>query len=186
MMRMNKGRIKKIMITVTAALVAAVFLSVPVMYLIRSSNLFLPDFAASVDKTVTDGEKGITVIQKRRGVTVYRSGKKIWSLERQVRSQEFLLADIDHDSEDELLILCWKRGRFGKHRPTWVKEDEKDYSQHIFIYEITENKVIPKWMASDIGMDAASWEFDNGVLSITDTAGVVTKWVWISWGLQKL
>ena len=174
------------MITVTAALVAAVFLSVCAMYLIRSSDLFLPEFAASADKTVTDESCDLTVIQKGRGVTVYRGGRKIWALERTVRSQDILLEDIDHDDQKELLILCWKRGRFGKHKPTWVKEDEKDYSQHIFIYEITDDSVRPKWMASDIGMSAASWAFNDGALSITDTKGVTTRWIWISWGLEKM
>ena len=156
------------------------------MCLIRSSDLFLPEYAASFDKTLTDPEEDVTVIQKGRGVTVYRGDRKIWTLERTVRSQDILLADIDHDSQKELIILCWKRGRFGKHKPTWVKEDEKDYSQHIFIYEIMGDKVRPKWMASDIGMKAASWELTDGVLSIEDTDGNLTKWVWLTWGLEKL
>lgn len=84
------------------------------------------------------------------------------------------------------MILCWKRGRYGKRRPSWVKRDEIGWSQHIYIYEIDGNVVRPKWMASDIGMKAASWEFDDGKLIITDTEGVTTKWVWISWGLEKL
>ena len=166
MMRNDKGKIIKTAIFITAAVIAAVFLVVPVMDLYRSSSLFLPDFAATSDKTVTDDDEKVTVIQKGRGVSVYRDGTKLWELERNVRSQDILLEDIDHDSQKELLILCWKRGRFGKHKPTWVKEDEKDYSQHIFIYEINEDSVRPKWMASDIGMDAVAWEFNDGVEKI--------------------
>ncbi|MCR5672254.1 MAG: hypothetical protein K6F87_00890 [Lachnospiraceae bacterium] len=186
MMRNDKSKIIKTAIFITAAVIAAVFLVVPVMDLFRSSDMFLPDYATSSDKTIKDEGEKMTVVQKGRGVTLYRDGTKLWELERSIRSQDILLEDIDHDSQKELLILCWKRGRFGKHKPTWVKEDEKGYSQHIFIYEINEDSVRPKWMASDIGMDAAAWDFNDGVLSITDTHGFVTNWVWISWGLEKL
>ncbi len=176
-MKISKRQKTILIITViTAALCAAVFL-----------GLFrLPGYSAPTDRTITDDKTGITVIQEGRRVKVLRKDTPVWELERDVLAQSVLLGDIDHDGRDDLLVLCWKRGRFGKHKPTWVAYDEIGYSQHIFIYRIEEDTVRPRWMASDIGMDAVSWEFDDGVLSITDTEGEVTKWVWRSWGLEKM
>ena len=143
-----------------------------------------PLYSSPADKTVNAGD---TVIeQSGRRITVEKEGKLIWSLPGEVLAQDFLFDDIDGDGQSELLVLCWKRGRYGKHRPTWVKSDEIKWSQHIFIYNIKEDKVVPKWMASDIGMQALSWKTDNKVIVITDTSGNVTKWRWIHWGLEKL
>ena len=160
----------------TAAVIAAVFFE----------GLLLPGYSKPSDATKSDDAAAVTVIQKQRKIEVISDDEKIWELPKGVLAQDFLLEDIDHDSEKELIILCWKRGRFGEHKPTWVKHDEIGWSQHIFIYEIRDRKVIPKWMASDIGMKAASWKYEDGVLSITDTDGVTTRWAWIVWGLEKV
>ncbi|MCR5591056.1 MAG: hypothetical protein K6F73_05930 [Lachnospiraceae bacterium] len=182
-----KKRIRKaaiIISLITAAIIAAVFFNrIAAGFVI--SNIILPDYSHPNDKTVSDEDSGIVITEKGRRLKVAKDGKVIWELPREVYAQDFLYEDIDHDQQKELLVLCWKRGRFGEHKPTWVKEDEESFSQHIFIYE-TDGKVVPKWMASDIGMDAKSWEFDDGVLSITDTDGEVTQWVWIYWGLEKI
>ncbi len=179
---MNK-RILTVILVITAALVAAVVANrITADYLIP--GLFLADYSEPHDKTVS--ENGITVIQKGRRITVSCDGRKIWALSRKIKAQDFLLDDIDHDGDDELLILCWKRGRFGEHKPTWIEEDEKWYSQHIFIYEFEGEVVRPKWMASDIGMEAVAIRYEDGVLEIEDTDGRFTYWMWKSWGLEKL
>ena len=36
------------------------------------------------------------------------------------RVQDSLYADIDRDGQDEKIVLLWKKGRFGKHRPFWI------------------------------------------------------------------
>ncbi|CAH0539924.1 hypothetical protein [Oscillospiraceae bacterium] len=42
-------------------------------------------------------------------------------------------------------------------------------------------------MASDIGLDAASWRFDaQQRLVITERSGRESAWDWISWGLSEL
>lgn len=171
---------------ITAALGAAVFLGAFWFFLITYSDILLPDYSKPSDKTVYDEKTDITFCENGRRLTASRDGLTVWSLERECFAQDFLVADIDHDGDNELIVLCWKRGRFGKHRPTWVKTDEKTFSQHIFIYEITESGIKPKWMASDIGAAAASFDFDEGNLSITGTDGNITYWRWKSWGLEKL
>ncbi|MCR5831549.1 MAG: hypothetical protein K6G67_05325 [Lachnospiraceae bacterium] len=143
-----------------------------------------PLYSAPTDKKVSDGD--LVIEQSGRKLTVENEGSPVWALPENVLAQDFLYEDIDRDGKAELLVLCWKRGRYGKHRPTWVESDEIKWSQHIFIYNIADGQVIPKWMASDIGMHARSWEAYKGVITITDTSGDVTKWGWIHWGLEKL
>ena len=176
-MRLDRKRLGiTIPIVLTAALTAAVFLS----------GIFLPGYSKPTDKTVKDEKKGITVVQKQRKIEVWERSKKIWELPSGVLAQDVLLEDIDQDGEKDLMILCWKRGRYGKKKPVWVKHDEIWWSQHIYIYRIVDGKVIPKWMASDIGMKAAHWEYEDGMLVITDKDNEKTKWKWVSWGLEKV
>lgn len=124
---------------------------------------------------------------ERRTVTVFDQGEAVWQSDREIRVQDVLWGDIDHDGAKELMLLCWKRGRYGDSRPFWVKEDEKSWSQHIYLYDWTDGEIRPIWMASDIGMDAVSWSFDESSrLVITDRNGTQSAWDWLSWGLSKL
>lgn len=161
---------------ITAAFIAAVFLN----------YIFLPLYSRTPDRTFHDEADDITIKKKGRAITVSIGGDQVWSLEKKVKAQDFLYEDIDHDGRKDVIILCWKRGKYGKHRPSWVKHDELNWSQHIFIYRIDDKKVIPRWMASDTGVSVASWEYKDDMLFITDTDGVVTKWKWIHWGLEKM
>ena len=50
-----------------------------------------------------------------------------------------------------------------------------------------QKEVHPLWMASDIGMEAAGFSFDEKKrLEITETNGRVTYWDWMSWGLTLI
>ncbi len=179
------GKIITVILITTAALFAAVVFNRITAYHILP-GIFLPSYSEPTDKTVRDDANECIIEQKGRKITVYRNKKEIWKLPSNVFAQDFLFGDIDHDEIPELLILCWKRGRFGQHRPTWVKHDEIGYSQHIFIYEIEGDVVRPKWMASDIGMDATAISYKEENLLITDTDEETTTWRWNSWGLEKM
>lgn len=137
-------------------------------------------------QTVTlEGEPEIVLRGKK--LCAISNGETCWEMEDGVLTQDVLLCDIDHDGAQELLALCWKRGRYGAHRPFWVTEDERGYSQHIFIYDWTGQTIQPVWMASDIGLDAKSWRFDEDTrLAITDKDGRVSHWDWLSWGLCNI
>ena len=127
------------------------------------------------------------ILLRGRRATVCKGGAAVWQSERGVRVQDVLWCDIDHDGDKELMLLCWKRGRYGESRPFWVEEDEKSWSQHIYIYDWTEEGLRPIWMASDIGMDAERWRFDERErLVITERNGRESAWDWLTWGLSAL
>lgn len=112
-------------------------------------------------------------------------------LKKGVKVQDTLFGDIDFDGEDELLILCWRIGRYGKRRPFWVKHDELTWSQHIYIYENDkdnpDNPYKEKWLASDIRTLVKDWEMiDNHLLRTYTPNGESNIFIWNSWGLERV
>ena len=71
--------------------------------------------------------------------------------------------------------------------PVLGRGGRKSWSQHIYIYDWTEEGIRPIWMASDIGMDAERWRFDERErLVITERNGRESAWDWLTWGLSAL
>lgn len=134
--------------------------------------------------TISDdsGDHEISLAGKKVSVA-YRENP-VWDSPQNIKIQQALSCDMDYDGTDELILLCWKRGRFGKHKPFWIEEDEKNWSQHIFVYEMAHDKVTPKWMSSYIGQDVAEMAFDKR-LFLTDPDGEISCWRWESWGFAK-
>lgn len=153
-------------------------------------GLFLPgwiDWRTAEIVCAKDAGEPEKIVLGKKTVRVLSGGETLWQSERELRVQDVLYCDIDHDAQRELLLLCWKRGRYGESRPFWVTEEETGWSQHIYIYDCSSDEIRPIWMASDIGMDAAEWRFDERErLVITDAAGRQSAWDWVSWGLRRI
>ena len=117
-------------------------------------------------------------------------GNNFWTSGKELKVQDAFITDIDRDGQKELILLLWKRGRFGNERPFWVTGDEISYSQHIFIYNITEEKeVTSKWFASDIGRLVTRMKLvdrDNTIILTEDRKDENTLWVWSSFGLKNI
>lgn len=147
---------------------------------------FLPTWIRwSENKTLVSAAERVEVQLLSRGVTVSQNGVQLWESSAAWKVQDILLCDINHDKENEILLLCWKRGRYGPHRPFWVKEDEADWSQHIFIYSLEEGRVKAEWMASYLPFDVIGWSFDeNTRLTLIEPSGRKTHWDWLQWGLE--
>ena len=148
------------------------------------------DFKQNTDKTIaqnryTENDQ-LKFILKNKRLELEKDNTILWTSPKDILVQDFLWCDINHDDKAELLILCWRIGRYGNAKPYWVEKDEHAWSQHIYIYELRDNEEIhPLWMASDIGMDVKGWSFDDKErLIITETSGRRTAWDWVSWGLS--
>lgn len=127
------------------------------------------------------------IILQNRSVSVLQDGDLVWHSENGVWVQDVLWEDIDHDWEKELMLLCWKRGRYGNSRPFWVTEDEQTWSQHIFLYDWKDGEIRPIWMASDLGMEVEAWQFSERTrLLLSNRNGETTAWDWITWGLSRV
>lgn len=144
---------------------------------------FLPGWIVWEEKS-EETEIG-TLELKDRKLTITDQGTVVFRAPEEVLVQDALWCDIDHDTQKECLILCWKIGRYGESRPFWVEKDEKKWSQHIYIYHLDQEGILkPSWMASDIGLDVRTMAFTEADrLILTEPGGKKTSWDWISWGL---
>ena len=161
-----------------------------ILYILWNNGAFLPGWTRWEENGGFDAPDGYEITLADKTVHIIYREKPIWDSPEDVKVQQVLSCDIDRDEEDELILLCWKRGRFGRSRPFWVEKDEKSWSQHIFVYEYADGAVRPKWMSSYIGENVAVLSFSeskNGEkrLLLTDPEGNTGCWRWNSWGFEK-
>lgn len=182
---MTKVKYARGILTITALAGAGA-----VLYMLWAAGAFLPGWAVWEEGRVFDASGTYEAVLADQAVSVLCGGEEVWQSPGQVRVQQMLPCDIDRDEKDELVLLCWKRGRYGEHRPFWVEKDEKGWSQHIFVYEYEKGAVRPKWMSSYIGQDVASMASGRNKsgghwLILTDPGKNVSYWRWGTWGFAK-
>lgn len=176
---------KKIIVCIIAAAITAA-----VLYVLWINGCFLPRWIEWQSGSVFNQSKEYEIILDHKEVRIIFHDDVIWNSPKGIKVQETVSCDIDYDGKDELVLLCWKRGRYGKHRPFWVDRDEIKWSQHIFVYEYEKEEIRPKWMSSYIGVDVADISIRNKAdskksLLLVDTQGNVSSWAWDSWGFTK-
>jgi len=138
----------------------------------------------------TDNTGNYEIVLRNKNVYVKYDTNVIWSSPKEIKVQKALSCDIDNDGTEELILLCWKIGRFGNHKPFWVTEDEDTWSQHLFVYEYVAGQIRPKWMSSYLGQDVADIK-SNGKeapyirLWVQEPDGTMSSWFWDSWGFQR-
>lgn len=132
-----------------------------------------------------DGRAEELTIQWQR-LQVRQNGGIVFVTEADWRVEDFLLGDINQDGAEELLLLVWKRGSYGKVRPFWVERDETGWSQHIYIYQ-WKGGVKPIWMSSRLRPEVAEWSLtEDGFLRIQTPRGEDTRWEYRGFGLSRL
>ena len=100
-------------------------------------------------------QNGRVIRLKNKRVIIEVNGKTTWMSSKDYKVEDLLMSDIDGDGKEELTLLLWKKGKYGQSKPLWEKdkEEDKSWSQHIFIYEVNEkDEAVSKWFASDLGM----------------------------------
>lgn len=160
----------------TAAVLAAVAVCI---WLLWRGGAFLPRWAVFQER---ESER----LSLHGGALTLR-GFEDWTPSRAVRVQDALIGDIDADGADELMLLCWRIGSYGAHRPFWVTANDRRWGQHIFIYELEPDGPRPVWMSSSLGFPVVSWTLERGrYLSLLSPGGENSLWGWLGWGLEKL
>ena len=180
----------------TAISVCAVLAAGAVVFLLWWKGFFLPGWITWENKEAAlaseseDGGRTYRLVLKHRqfvmeeipsGLSVLLRTQGDWYV------SDFLTGDIDRDGAPEVLLLVWKHGSYGKHRPFWVEHDTIQFSQHIFIYKLQNNILRPIWMSSALELCILEWELDDqAMLTIKDLDGKTSKWAWIWWGLTRV
>lgn len=146
---------------------AAVCICLLILIFGWNGGFFLPRWIDWKNGTSADVSGRYEAVFRHRRVDVVYDNSVIWTSSKDIKVQDAIFCDIDGDETDELVLLCWKIGRFGTGRPFWVEEDEETWSQHIFVYSCEGGTVKPKWMSSYIGVVVAE-------MAASDHDGAVT------------
>ena len=183
---MKKGTFFRIIISIIFIIVTLL----SAMFIIPNSKLTIPESivfnskSASVFNMNASLQNGHFELSDEGGAVVWKSSSS-WKV------QDFLICDIDNDSQDEILLLTWKKGSFGRHLPFWVDKNDTETGQHIYIYEKREQNadkdgfLRASWMSSSLQDIINSWSFDNKTkLRVTYESGQVQYFSWIGWGLK--
>lgn len=81
-------------------------------------------------------------------VTVEQEGVCLWESPREWEIKSLSVADADRDGKEELLLVLWKEGSFGRSKPMWRKEPDQGRGNHLFVYRLTAGRMKPVWCSS--------------------------------------
>ncbi|MFY9118766.1 MAG: hypothetical protein WAO57_00410 [Syntrophomonadaceae bacterium] len=134
-------------------------------------------------------------------VTVEMDDTTIWQSEPGWKVTDLVLADVDDDGQAEMLLVLWKYGSFGISRPMWMEGEDREYSNHLFVYRLVAGRMKPVWCSSAIEypivhLQVADYDGDGRQeLLVTEgpSAGLFysirslfyqneTIWQWQDWG----
>lgn len=186
---MEKRTLKKIIYSIMAPVCIGA-----ILYILWQGGAFLPRWIAWENERFYDVSERYEIVLAHKKVKVGWNDGGIWNSPKGLVVQQALSCDIDNDRQDELILLGWRIGRYGKSKPFWVEQNERKWSQHIAVYEYDEDTVKPKWVSSYLGVDVAHMavvdEADTAKrpqnkLFLTDREGMVSRWFWDSWGFTK-
>lgn len=160
----------------------AVVIGITAIFLLWWKGCFLPRWIVWEDKSFPYGDTRVTLKKGRMELEGLWHTPWDWSV------QDVLCDDINGDGREELVLLVWKHGSYGKHLPFWVKHNDIRLEQHIFIYQweaSRENKLRALWMSSALGLEVQSMESaSHHQLLITDRDGIGNLWQWQQFGLK--
>lgn len=124
------------------------------------------------------------VIEHQRATVLAKDGSPLCQTPDDWLVQDGFVCDIDHDGNDELVLLCWRQGSYGSSRPFWVdKDDDTAWTQHVFIVRPEDTTLRPVWMSSDIGIQAQEMSEDQQRVLLVSRDGEQSLWEWQNWGL---
>ena len=136
-------------------------------------------------------------------VYVYQDADLIWESPSEWKVTHLVLADVDHEGQEEILMVLWKRGSFGSSRPLWMEGPDNDYGNHLFMYRLASGRMKPVWCSSAIPypiMDLQVEQDEDGKLELLITEGPPTGslyslrklfyrhqtlWQWQDWGFIR-
>lgn len=182
------GTINRLLLLISVVLIPCVFTSDAAAFLPPS----LPQWVIMREydeRTYISGEDIRTVLKNGRLRCSSANGAVCCETTPEWTVADAFVTDIDRDGDDEVILLVWKIGSFGKYKPFW-REDEPDreLTEHIFIFDWDSTRsdpLVPKWMSSDIKIKAQDVFPDEARrIHIITPSGDETVWAWESWGLS--
>ena len=157
---------------------------------------YIPSWVDWTEREVSfeHGKKGNEILRLTVGGKKFsvsdECGEILFETNIDIKVQDAIATDVDGDGLQDIIAVVWKRGLYGKHRPFWVTSDEKNYSQHVFIYGVSEDgEVSQKWFASETGIlinRIKLMDKKPQIVMFEDIDGDCTLWQWESFGLKNI
>ncbi|MFA6410763.1 MAG: CapA family protein [Candidatus Buchananbacteria bacterium] len=113
------------------------------------------------EKYLPDGKKLQAIIVDNTGYVIL-DGKNIWQSDSGYKVENVLIGDFNNDKIDEIGFSLWKQGSFGPHLPFWQKENDKNISNHLFLYQLDEGAVTSPHLRMTWGSSA----LDNPIIKM--------------------
>ena len=136
-----------------------------------------------------EDEKAELILDKKAFAIYDSKGDEIFRSDKAYKIQDVIAADIDNDGQEEILAILWKKGIYGKHMPFWKKTDEKNYSQHLFIYRFEKSgNIVPMWGASETGIlinRIKTYHKNSAMIMCESVDKEISLWRWNDWGLRR-
>ncbi|MGE5579654.1 MAG: CapA family protein [Bacillota bacterium] len=122
----------------------------------------------------------------------------IWETPETWWVDNFTLGDANNDGINDLNLIVWKSGSFGRDRPFWVTEDDPSVKNHLSILDLVSGAIKPAWQSSNLDCPNYSVELadldgdgQNELLAVEgdyDDPGIrrITVWKWNDWGFYKV
>ena len=202
---MKSNNIKIILVIISIFTLFIIYKSV--LHFLYFNGIIFPSYANFKDKIIVvndydnisndsnefddiDFNKVLRKIElKNKKIIAFTDNDRIlWESDEGYKVQDFLWCDIDRDEENELVLLTWKAGRYGKFLPFWIKENDMSFDQHIFIYKFKNRTFKSIWKSSYIEVDVKEFYFDDEykILTLLDEKNCRTRFAWLSWGLSSI
>ena len=96
----------------------AVVIGITAIFLLWWKGCFLPRWIVWEDKSFPYEDTRVTLKKGRMELEGLWHTPWDWSV------QDVLCDDINRDGKEELVLLVWKHGSYGKHLPFWVKHND--------------------------------------------------------------
>lgn len=81
-------------------------------------------------------------------LTISRENRVLWESPFAWGVYDCILGDANNDGREELILLLWKAGSYGKDKPFWYQGFDGSLSSHLFIYTLANNQLKPLWCSS--------------------------------------
>jgi hypothetical protein len=189
--RSNTGAKSTLLLIALGLLLLIIFLSVYLLDFLKENGYLIPDYASFTNKegSYLIDDENISICLKHKKLTIEDndSGDVLYESPKEWKISDYFYFDADNDEENEVMLVVWKKGSYGEHRPFWDDSPDNDWTIHLFIYDWDSeraDRLDPRWMSSEIGrrVTAVSVDEENRIHLIDDSGGE-TVWKWYTWGL---
>lgn len=188
---LKNKKIKKAVITgIITVPVIAVLIGL-IIYCLWKRGFFLPDYITwnNQSDTFEIGSERVDFTLKKKTLTIKddATGEILYESPKEWLVSDYFFFDVDHDGEKDVVMMVWKQGSFGEHKPFWHKGKDNKWTQHIFIYNWDSersDRLDPRWMSSGLGIKVHKVYIDEkNRVHFIDDKGNETVWQWLGWGL---